>query len=218
MENRLRQVRQQLNLTQEFLALQLGLGKSAISMIETGRASLSERNKNTIVQLLNINPDWLETGNGEMFAQPSNLPIPHSTASQGVPLYSIGDVRTLASLFKRKKHYPPIDYIQIPQLPQCDGALQVVCENMYPLLNSGDIVMYKQLVGVEDIFFGEMYLLSLELHGQEFIMVKYIHKSTLPNHLKLVNHNPHYPDQDVETTSIRAIALVKTTIRMHSIR
>ena len=67
MRERLRLIRKELGLTQEALAQKLGIGKSALSMIETGRASLSERNKNIIVQELNVNPEWLETGQGQMF-------------------------------------------------------------------------------------------------------------------------------------------------------
>lgn len=67
--SRLRSIRKELSLTQENLARVLGIGKSALSMIETGKASLSERNKNILVQELNVNPDWLETGEGPMFLE-----------------------------------------------------------------------------------------------------------------------------------------------------
>ena len=67
MTDRLRWIRKELGLTQEMLARRLGIGKSALSMIETGKTALSERNKNILVQELNVNPDWLERGAGEMF-------------------------------------------------------------------------------------------------------------------------------------------------------
>lgn len=38
----MRTIRKELKLTQEALAQRLGIGKSALSMIETGRAALSE--------------------------------------------------------------------------------------------------------------------------------------------------------------------------------
>ena len=67
MESRLKLIRKELGITQEVLAQKLGIGKSALSMIETGKSALSERNKNILVQELNINPDWLVSGRGEMF-------------------------------------------------------------------------------------------------------------------------------------------------------
>ena len=57
MRERLKLIRKELGMTQEMLAQKLGIGKSALSMIETGRAALSERNKNIIIQELNVNPE-----------------------------------------------------------------------------------------------------------------------------------------------------------------
>ena len=54
-------------MTQEQLAQRLGIGKAALSMIETGKSGLSSRNKNILIQDLNVNPDWLENGKGNMF-------------------------------------------------------------------------------------------------------------------------------------------------------
>ena len=67
MNERVKLIRKQLGMTQEQLAQRLGIGKAALSMIETGKAGLSARNRNILVQELNVNPDWLETGKGNMF-------------------------------------------------------------------------------------------------------------------------------------------------------
>ena len=64
---RLRVMRKQLNMTQEQLAQRLGIGKAALSMIETGKAGLSTRNKNILVQDFNLNPEWIDSGEGKMF-------------------------------------------------------------------------------------------------------------------------------------------------------
>ena len=112
----------------------------------------------------------------------------------------------------------PVNYIHIPNLPKCDGAIYVSGDSMYPLLKSGDIVLYKQLHNIEDIFWGDMYLLSIDLDGEEYIVVKYIQKSEREGYVKLVSQNPHHADKDIEISRIRAIALVKASIRMNSIR
>ena len=65
--SRLKLIRKQLEMTQEQLAQRLGIGKAALSMIETGKAGLSMRNKNILVQDFNVNPDWIESGKGRMF-------------------------------------------------------------------------------------------------------------------------------------------------------
>ena len=89
---------------------------------------------------------------------------------------------------------------------------------MYPLLKSGDIVLYKQLQDIDSIFWGDMYLLSIDLDGEEYITVKYIQKSDREGYVKLVSQNPHHADKEIPIERIRALALVKASIRMNSIR
>lgn len=224
MNSRIKLIRKELGLTQEQLAERLGIGKTALSMIETGRTGLSSRNRNILVQELNVNPDWLETGEGLMFnadphlsnafAQRGEMSMP----LQSVPLYDIEGTAGLVPLFTHQSNIEPTSYIHIPNLPKCDGAINVVGDSMYPLIKSGDIVLYKQLRDVDDIFWGDMYLLSIDIDGEEYITVKYVQKSDREGYIRLVSQNPHHADKDVAIERIRAIALVKASIRMNSIR
>ena len=224
MNERVKLIRKELRMTQEQLAQRLGIGKTALSMIETGKAGLSSRNRNILVQELNVNPEWLESGRGDMFNAAPGLTnafrhrTDNSLPLQSVPLYSVEGTAGLVPLFNDRASATPVNYIHIPNLPKCDGAIYVVGDSMYPLLKSGDIVLYKQLHDVEDIFWGDMYLLSIDIDGEEYITVKYIQKSEREGYIKLVSQNQYHADKDVEISRIRAIALVKASIRMNSIR
>ena len=221
---RVKEVRKALNMKQDELSTILGIGKSALSMIETGRAALSERNKNILIQELNMNPDWLDTGEGEMFNSPLETFVPflkrtdRTVPMQSVPLYNIEGTAGLVPLFTDQKNGRPIDYIHIPTLPKCDGALYIVGDSMYPLLKSGDIVLYKKMNSIDDIFWGDMYLLSIDIDGEEYITVKYIQKSEQPGYVKLVSQNPHHADKDVSIDRIQALAFIKASIRMNSMK
>lgn len=219
---RIRLMRKQLNMTQEQMAQRLGIGKAALSMIETGKARLSARNKNILVQDFNVNPDWIDTGEGKMFnAEPDltsyNLRTDRALPLQSVPLYSIEGTAGLIPLFKQQQQFEPINYINIPNLPKCDGAIYVVGDSMYPLLKSGDIILYKQLNDVRDVFWGDMYLLSIDIDGEEYITVKYVQKSDHEGYIRLVSQNQHHADKEVAMDRVRAIALIKASIRMHTI-
>ena len=223
MNTRVKLIRKQLGMTQEQLAQHLGIGKAALSMIETGKAGLSARNRNILVQELNVNPEWLESGKGNMFnAEPDLtayiLRTDNSLPLQSVPLYSIEGTAGLVPLFTDQAQAKPVNFIHIPNLPKCDGAIYIVGDSMYPLLKSGDIVLYKQLGNIDDIFWGDMYLLSIDIDGEEYVTVKYIQKSDREGYVKLVSQNPHHADKEVALSRIRAIALVKASIRMNSIR
>lgn len=223
MNERIKMIRKALNMTQEQLAQRLGIGKAALSMIETGKTRLSSRNRNILVQELNVNPEWLETGKGEMFnAEPDLTAYMRRTDSslplQSVPLYSIEGTAGLVPLFTEHVQAKPVNYIHIPNLPKCDGAIYVVGDSMYPLLKSGDIVLYKQMNSIEDIFWGDMYLLSIDIDGEEYITVKYIQKSDKEGYVKLVSQNPHHADKDIPVDRIKALAFIKASIRMNSIK
>ena len=227
MNQRVKLIRKELGMTQEQMAQHLGIGKAALSMIETGKAALSRvlssRNRNILVQELNVNPDWLETGKGCMFnAEPDLTSYLHRTDNslplQSVPLYSIEGTAGLVPLFSDQAQLKPVNFIHIPNLPKCDGAIYIVGDSMYPLLKSGDIVLYKQLHDIGDVFWGDMYLLSIDIDGEEYVTVKYIQKSDRKGYVKLVSQNPHHADKEVEIARIRALALVKASIRMNSMR
>ena len=224
MGERLKLIRKSLGLTQEQLAQRLGVGKTALSMIETGKARLSSRNRNILIQDLNVNPTWLETGKGEIFNADPALTASFGRGSemsmplQSVPLYSIEATAGLVPLFEQQSAHSPINYIHIPNLPKCDGAVYVVGDSMYPLLKSGDIVLYKQLHDLNDIFWGDMYLLSIDIDGEEYVTVKYVQRSDRNGYIRLVSQNPHHADKDIELSRVRAIALVKASIRMNSMR
>jgi len=137
---------------------------------------------------------------------------------QHVPLYSIEAAAGLIPLFYNGKPETK-DYIQIPHLPKCDGAVYVTGDSMYPLLKSGDIVLYKAIKDFQNgIFWGEMYLISIDIDGEEYISVKYIQKSQEPEHIRLVSYNQHHADKDVHMSLVRALALVKASIRINSMR
>ena len=137
---------------------------------------------------------------------------------QSVPLYSIEATAGLVPLFEQKEQFAPVNYIHIPNLPKCDGAVYVVGDSMYPLLKSGDIVLYKQLHDLEDIFWGDMYLLSIDIDGEEYVTIKYIQRSEREGYVRLVSQNQHHAEKEVQMGRIRAIALVKASIRMNSMR
>jgi transcriptional regulator with XRE-family HTH domain len=224
MGERLKLIRKSLGLTQEQLAQRLGVGKTALSMIETGKARLSSRNRNILVQELNVNPEWIETGKGEMFNADPALSASFGRGSemamplQSVPLYSIEATAGLVPLFEQQSAHNPINYIHIPNLPKCDGAIYVVGDSMYPLLKSGDIVLYKQLHDIEDIFWGNMYLLSIDIDGEEYVTIKYIQRAERDGYIKLVSENQHHAEKEVALSRIRAIALVKASVRMNTMR
>ena len=74
MQDRVKTVRQSLDLSQEAFGRALGVTKTAICGIEAGRRGLTEQMAKSICREFNVNYDWLKDGKGEMFdAVPETL-------------------------------------------------------------------------------------------------------------------------------------------------
>ena len=65
--DRVRILRKNLGLTLEKFGNRLGVGKNAISRIETGKNGVTDQMKKSICREFNVDYIWLTTGEGEMF-------------------------------------------------------------------------------------------------------------------------------------------------------
>ncbi len=69
---RIRELRKTLGLTLEKFGAKLGVGKNAISRIETSKSNLTNQMFLSIIREYNVNPDWLRNGTGPMFLDAPN--------------------------------------------------------------------------------------------------------------------------------------------------
>jgi transcriptional regulator with XRE-family HTH domain len=67
MNNRLRELRKELKMTQAEFAAKLEMVQNSYSKIETGENSLTEKNISLICLIFGVNEAWLRGGKGEMF-------------------------------------------------------------------------------------------------------------------------------------------------------
>lgn len=174
-----------------------------------------------------INPIWLITGKGEILNSSFKVEEPeaiyklrtdNTIEHQQIPYYELEASAGIVPLFEGNTTEKPKDYISIPNLPKCDGALPITGDSMYPLLKSGDIIMYKQINDIpNNIYFGEMYLLSLDMDGEEYVTVKFIQRSDLgTDYIKLVSQNAHHQPKEVHLSKLKALAIVKASIRINA--
>ena len=64
---RIKTLRKELKFTLENFGLRLGITKSALSMLESGKNNPSEQTIMLICREFNVNEEWLRNGTGEMF-------------------------------------------------------------------------------------------------------------------------------------------------------
>lgn len=191
----------------------------------------SDKIENILLKYKELSAEWLLTGNGEMIKPSVSRVVMETTAihqprtfekkeeMQVVYLYDFNASAGLRSLFDNTKQNI-IDSIKIPNLPKCDGAIHIVGDSMYPLLKSGDIILYKQMpLDIENLLYGEMYLLSYDIDGEDYIVVKYIRKSGKGEpYITLGSENPEHAARDIDFRRVNALALVKASVRINSMK
>ena len=227
---RLKQFRKELHLTQDAVAARLGIGKSALSMIENGHAALSARNRDLLIRAYGLNPAWLDEGREPMLVGRSEtddpsageasttapLPVPEggSLHRQVIPLYGIDPTGGLSSLLEYPENFTPEEYLQIPGLTRCDGAVRAGDNGMSPLFRRGDLILYRRADRGEDPFWGDMYLVGVEMEGEEYITVRYLRPGKREGFLELRGNDPSLPGREVERRRIRAWARVVAVLRI----
>lgn len=139
--------------------------------------------------------------------------------NQLIPLYEIEAAAGLNTLFSNQTDQSPIDYISVPNAPKCDGALFVRGDSMYPIMKSGDIVCYKRINDMlNNIRYGEVYLLYIDDGDDEYLTIKYVQTSERGKEfVKLVSHNQYHAPKDEAISNIKALAIIKLSIRYNTI-
>lgn len=194
-----------------------------------GRSKGTALSSDSIAEIASIFPElnieWLIMGTGHMVKQdsPQIQQLHHPKAietvheEQSVNLYDFEASAGLRTLFDNGRANV-IDTIRIPNLPKCDGAIHIVGDSMYPILKSGDIVLYKEInLDMRNIYWGETYLLSYYEDDEDVaVVIKYVQRSEEPGCVKLVSHNAHHAPRDIEFSRVNAMAIVKASIRINS--
>ncbi len=221
---RIKELRKSLGYSQEEFSTIINVSRSVISQVEIEKQNASIDLLIKISNTFHIDYKYLLEGVTDQMVSEDQVTYfstkgkSNLLENQAIPLYDIEAVAGLVPLFDNSRLKTIKDHIYIPYLPKCDGAVFVTGDSMYPILKSGDIVCYKVVNDkFNDLFWGNMYLLSIMVSGEEYISVKYIQKSDLgSDYVRLVSQNQHHQDKDVSLKSIHAIALVKATIRINN--
>ncbi len=204
----------------------IGVGATVIqNIVGTRQGKPSYDVIEAICANANVSPEWLISGNGDMLKTKSTPAHPNSqeaAASSGKVTNNKGiskkETAGITSLFDNNTNNI-IDILRIPNMPICDGAIRITGNSMFPVLSSGDIIAYRQqtILNISDIYFGQMYLIGYDDNGDDYVVVKIVKQSLQgDDYITLHSYNPEHPDKDIHISSIRAMALVKASVRINS--
>lgn len=95
---RVRQVRKKLNMTQTEFGTRLSITQNHLSGVEIGRRDVSDRIIKIMCHEFNINEHWLRTGEGEMFVQPTTFSLDEEAKKNNLSELEIAIMRSYMSL------------------------------------------------------------------------------------------------------------------------
>ena len=123
-----------------------------------------------------LNMNWLLTGRGDMFLSKNALQVSESTSfleadmKNYIPLYDLA--ATAGSSIKFWESEENILDL-IPRkfgMRDCDIALHIYGDSMYPIYRAGDVVLLKEIWKRDLINYGQVYVIITEEHR----FVKYV--------------------------------------------
>ena len=196
----------------------------AVGLLNKARSGKSDVGKKAVQKILNkyqdINPVWLITGEGEMLkgeVQTFELKTDQERAPRRVPVFELAATAGFMALYNDLSPVA-IEHITIPNLPPVDGAIYARGDSMSPLIESGDIIIFKKVdLCPDNVLWGHIYIVSYSIEGDDYTVLKYLRQSPRNGYIRLESFNSRYDPQDIPASSITALALVKASITFHTI-
>jgi len=151
-----------------------------------------------------INPRWLETGDGEMLRKEYNGEI----IRKDLPYFDVDLIKKFDQVVNEDE-IDPTYYMNIPFFYNCDCAFPVFGRSMIPDINDGSVVAVKE-VSADSLLPGEAYVIVTK----EFRTIKYIRICPEdPTKLRLVPRNlEEYDESLIERDQILRLFLIKGII------
>lgn len=221
MIERLKEIRLKFNKTQNEMAEIIGISRSTYTGIEKGKATLTERNKMLIIDKLNINPIWFETGEGEMlksnFIQSDVRNVDTQTMNgiqiPFIPIHAIA--LFIESFYNLSSHHQYNTYHITPRPgeslnPSEYIVFEIEGNSMSPTIKPNSLILTK-LIPEKQWEYAEGVVVVI--YGKSLIL-KRIKKNDLfgNNQILLSSDNPNHGDIEIERSQIQAIYKAKRII------
>lgn len=186
-------------------------------------ANKKDVNVGTIQKVLNafenVNPEYFFLNKGSFFIEEQNEHYEDKTAmisveaEKGRPYYNVDFLSAFDDIFNNHT-IKPTSYIDIQEYNK-DNYMWVNLNglSMHPVILPGDKICICEIKDISSIIFGEIYAIVTK----EMRTVKYVTRSELKDHIRLVpeNKSARYGDyQDIPLSSVRKIFRVVGSLHL----
>lgn len=128
-----------------------------------------------------------------------------------IPYYNVDVTASAFPVFADEREEPEY-FISIPAFKDCDFAVPIYGDSMYPKIKNGHIVAVKEVKNKGVILYGEIYLVITE----DYRTVKYIRKHPGDvSKVLLCSENPSFDDVEIPVDSILRLFKVRGQISIN---
>lgn len=205
---RLKQLREEMELTQVAFAEKLGIATTAD--LERGRTKLSGKIAMQLLRDFYVNPLWLFGESEQKYLNPNDhdvLPKTITTDQEGnenILLVNEKVAAGYADNLENPEYYESLPSFAIP-LPEYHNssfrAFQVEGYSMSPAILPGEWVFAKALSNINEIASGHIYIVVEE----QGIRVKKVINNTDDHTLSLISFNPDYPTDTIGYNRVKEL-------------
>lgn len=153
-----------------------------------------------------INPKWLQFGEGDMFKEGETQIVKSYT--KGIPYFNVDFEMGYDEMFNDQTSNPEF-LIDFKPYNKCDVWCNARGNSMYPTIASGDIIALKEIKDTRYIISNEIYAIVTE-NGLRTIK-RIIDKG---DRYTLVPDNKEYPEQDIDKSVVTKLFLVVGAMKM----
>lgn len=199
----LAKLRKQMMLTQEEFAKRLNVSRAHLARLETQDGTLPMKFARKVQEVFHTQPD---TQKGEKKFL--------------IPFYNVELTSTPMLLFT-DPHSLPSTEIDLPGYAGSSFAINMAGNSMYPVIESGSMIIVKEITDKSIILYGEIYLVVTK----DYRMVKRLRKSkkhgwviaASENRNGLESNGETYADIEIPINKIEFLYLVQGSIKRHQI-
>ena len=149
---------------------------------------------------LNVSPDWLLTGKGNMLKEKEkedvSAPVVSYDSKVGQPYYDVDFLGGFSEIYNSRVSLPDHNII-VPGFDRAHLWCNVTGHSMEPQIGHGDIIALRPCT-IDDILYGEIYAVVLDT----IRTIKIIRRGSSKKFLRYVPINPNFDEQEFEVNRI----------------
>lgn len=204
---RLKAVREALNMTQAIFAQSLGLKQGSYSDIEKGKTKtpVTPQTELILKHVHNVNIEYLYGKSEKMFCSEGKCYVPVKTLPR-IPYNA--EAGKLTDVVEGITEYECERVPVVSAFPKYDFTIRVSGHSMEPYYYAGDEVACLRINEARFIQWGRVHVLDTE----QGIVIKRIYENG--DCIRCASFNPEYPDFNVPKEDIRSYNLVVGALRL----